>query len=180
MKKIPLNIEWSTELLLKDTLSELEQDWLFDNASLTQKLRRLSDDQFFVEVLLGSWQLAREDECQKLNIAPDKACWIREVLLFGADRPWVYARSVASKTSLNHIHYNLDTIGSKPLGEILFSDDSFRRSPLEVTRYPMSLLPAGQQYSNLWARRSNFINNEINVLVQEIFLPDFWQKLQRG
>ncbi len=178
MKKISLNIDWSIEFLLKNKITALERNWLFNADSLTQRLVSLSNNQFNVEVLSESWQSIRGDECQKLGITVDKRCWVREVLLYGENTAWVYARSVAVETSLNHRQYNLSNIGSKPLGAILFSDDNFKRSPLEAARYPVSLLPTHQQYLNLWARRSSFINNEVNVLVQEIFLPAFWQKLQ--
>lgn len=179
MKKTALNIDWSAEVLIQHKITRLERDWLFNGASLTHRLTQLSNNQFSVEVLSASRQLAREDESQKLGITSERQCWVREVLLCGANEAWVYARSVALETNLNHTHYNLNNIGSKPLGAILFSDDSFKRTPLEVAHYPMSLLPSNQQYPDLWARRSSFINNEINVLVQEIFLPSFWQKLQR-
>lgn len=180
MKPIPLSIDWSAQTLLKNKLTSLEQDWLFDSSSLTQRLMLLSDNQFSVEVLEESWQLVREDECEKLGISSDKLCWVREVLLYGTNEPWVYARSVALETGLNHNQYNLSNLGNRPLGAVLFSDDSFKRSPLEATHYPMSLLPINQQFSGLWGRRSSFINNQINVLVQEVFLPDFWQQAKRN
>lgn len=138
----------------------------------------LSNGEFFVEVLSESWQYLREDECSKLEISLNKKCWVREVFLYGMEVPWVYARSIVLDTGLNHPQYALKNIGKKPLGAILFADNSFKRTLIEVTHYPIKFLPNKQRSADLWARRSCFMNSEVNVLVQEVFLPAFWQKNQ--
>lgn len=172
-----LTLLWQDQASLTEVLSEEQQDWLFNEASLTKRLTSLSHGQFAVNVLLEEWQSLRKDEYQKLGISAAQPGWVREVLLLGQGEPWVYARSVAMQTELNNAYYNLTNIGSKSLGSILFSDDSFHRTPLELVRYPMELLPPELANSNLWGRRSCFINQHLNIIVQEVFLPCFWQQL---
>lgn len=179
MNKNLVNIKWYSQTALQGKITALEADWLFNKDSLTKRLTELSQHQFAVEVLLEEWQLLRPDEYQKLAAPTDKKGWLREVFLTGCGEPWVYARSVAMQTDLKNAEYDLTNIGGKSLGSILFIDKTFQRTPLEATRYPMQLLPASHQFANLWGRWSSFVNDEVNVLVQEIFLPAFWQALAR-
>lgn len=172
-----LTMIWRDQASLTEVLSEEQHDWLFNEESLTKRLTELSHGQFAVNVLLEEWQLLRKDEYQMLGVAATQLGWVREVLLLGQGEPWVYARSVAMQTDLNNPHYNLTNIGSKSLGSILFSDKSFHRTPLEFVRYPIELLPVDLAYSDLLGRRSRFINQHVNIMVQEVFLPWFWQQL---
>lgn len=178
MKNNLLDIKWSTQSELYDQVTKQEADWLFNEDSLTQRLTAVSQQQFSIEVLLEEWQILRQDEYQKLATSIDKKGWVREVFLKGCGEPWVYARSVALQTDLKNDQYDLTNIGEKSLGSILFIDKTFQRTPLEATLYPIELLPTTHQFHNLWGRWSSFINKEVNVIVQEIFLPAFWQKLQ--
>ncbi|UYZ84481.1 chorismate lyase [Entomomonas sp. E2T0] len=178
MKNNLLAIKWRTQSKLYEQLTEQEADWLFNEDSLTQRLTTVSQQQFSIEVLLEEWQILRPDEYQKLAAPIDKKGWVREVFLKGGGEPWVYARSVALQTDLKNDQYDLTNIGEKSLGSILFIDKTFQRTPLEATRYPVELLPTTHQFQNLWGRWSSFINEEVNVIVQEIFLPAFWQKLE--
>lgn len=178
MNNNPLTIKWCTESVLQEQVTELEADWLFNEDSLTQRLTAVSQQQFSIEVLLEEWQTLRQDEYQKLAAPIDKKGWVREVFLKGCGEPWVYARSVALQTDLKNDQYDLTNIGEKSLGSILFIDKTFQRTPLEATRYPVELLPITHQFQNLWGRWSSFINEEVNVIVEEIFLPAFWRKLQ--
>ena len=75
-------------------------DWLFDPGSLTRRLIQLSDDHFGVRVLLQDWQPLRDEECLALGVPSGSQGWVREVCLLGHGEPWVFARSVAARSSL--------------------------------------------------------------------------------
>ena len=85
---------------------------------------------------------------------------VREVELIGYGQPVVFARSVIPKNTDTD---NILTIGSKPLGEILFNDPTIARGQLEVG-----------SYNNTWARRSTFTIAETKLLVSEIFLEELY------
>lgn len=172
-----LVIKWLEASELVGQLSTQEYEWLFNDHSLTQRLTELSHNQFSVEVLREQWQSLRMDEYMALQADTSQQGWVREVLLKGGGEPWVYARSVAMQTGLNNPQCDLTTMGNKPLGSVLFMDEHFKRTPLEVAYYPKVLLPEVYQDVSLWGRRSNFINEDLNVLVQEVFLPAFWQRI---
>lgn len=159
-------------------LTGLQRDWLLDEGSLTQRLTQQSHNRFKVELLHQGWEALRADECQSLAVQPQAEGWIREVFLCGNHQPWVFARSVASRESLlAATQIDLAHLGNRPLGELLFQTQGFQRGPLELCRYPELWLPESVRVSGLWARRSCFTQGALQILVAEIFLPDFWQQL---
>ncbi|OAI93689.1 chorismate--pyruvate lyase family protein [Pseudomonas putida] len=149
-------------------------DWLFDQGSLTRRLTRLSRDHFSVTPLFEGWQALRDDECLALGLAPGSEGWVREVYLRGHGEPWVFARSVAGRQALRDDGLDLEALGSRSLGELLFCDQGFVRQAIEVCHYPRAWLPAGQAADNLWGRRSRFDRGALGVLVAEVFLPGLW------
>lgn len=116
----------------------------------------------------------RDDECEALSLPYGSQGWIREVYLRGHQQPWVFARSVAAKHALQEDGLHMDELGTRSLGELLFSDQGFERRPLQVCRYPRHWLPAADQADNLWGRRSCFVRAALSVLVAEVFLPAMW------
>ncbi|WP_373416388.1 chorismate lyase [Pseudomonas sp. ABC1] len=150
-------------------------DWLFDQGSLTRRLTAQSDGHFDVQPLDEGWQPLRHDECTALGGAPGSIGWVREVYLRGHRQPWVFARSVALRSALEHSGLDLERLGSRSLGELLFSDQAFDRGELETCRYPADWLPGQVREDGLWARRSCFRRGELGVLVAEIFLPELWR-----
>lgn len=150
------------------------RDWLFNEDSLTRRLTALSADGFSVAPLAEGWQRLRSDECAALSLADGCQGWVREVFLRGHGRPWVFARSVAARSALEGSGLNLAELGSRSLGELLFSDRAFDRGALQVCRYPAAWLPAEVRAERLWARRSCFSRGALGVLVAEVFLPALW------
>ena len=163
-----------------DESDALTRQWLFDQQSLTRRLSALSDQAFSVIPLKQAQERLREDECTALHLPPQSLGWVREVYLCGHDEPWVFARSVASLKTFNRPELDLGGLGARSLGERLFSDPAFTRGPLEACHYPKHWLPTAVQQPNLWARRSCFSQGSAHILVTEVFLPAFWQRLERA
>ncbi|CAI3937361.1 MULTISPECIES: chorismate--pyruvate lyase family protein [Commensalibacter] len=167
---------WQNYNEIKDQLSIVEKDWLFDKGSLTKRLIELSQNAFSLEILSEKKQFLREDEYTILNISSLQQAWVREVILKGNDTPWVYARSIILSDSIKENDpETLKNIGKQPLGSMLFNRGSFNRSIIEVTRYPKEIISLEYIHTYLWARRSCFKSNTQTILVQEIFLPEFWK-----
>lgn len=152
-------------------------DWLFDEGSLTRRLTEISDNTFSVLPLYEGWQVLRPDECAALDLPQGVQGWVREVYLRGHGEPWVFARSVAGKHSLHEGGLNMDELGTRSLGELLFSDQAFERGAMQVCHYPRNGLPQADQADHLWARRSRFVRGKLSVLVAEVFLPKLWAAL---
>ncbi|OWJ95439.1 chorismate--pyruvate lyase [Pseudomonas sp. A46] len=165
---------WLTAAQLHPAPAAGIRDWLFDQGSLTRRLTALSDNAFSVTPLVEGWQPLRTDECSALGIPAGSLGWVREVFLRGHGDIWVFARSVAARAALEGSGLDLHQLGSRSLGELLFSDRAFDRGAIEVTRYPAAWLPAEVRAERLWGRRSCFSRGELGVLVAEIFLPALW------
>lgn len=158
--------------------SPLALEWLFHEDSLTRRLTWLSDDRFCVKPQFEGWQRLREDECAALHLPEGSEGWVREVYLLGRDERWVFARSVAARSALEHDGLHMDELGTRSLGELLFSDKAFARGPLQVCRYPAQWLPETDAQQGLWGRRSCFSRGALSILVAEVFLPTAWRAIE--
>ena len=127
--------------------------WLDDDQSLTAKLKRKFDD-FAVNVLLQTQLEPHQNEVAILDFTGDSI--IREVELLGNTQVMVFARSVIPITNDTK---DLLSIGSKPLGEVLFNDPTIIRGPLQITHT-----------GSTWGRRSIFTIGTTKLLVSEFFL----------
>ncbi len=133
--------------------------WLLDGRSLSAKLRNKYVD-FRVNVLSQQENNPYQCELELIDIDIKHTTIVREVELIGGNRPVVFARSVIPKTPDTE---KILAIGSKPLGEILFDDQSIKRGQLEVG-----------EYHHTWARRSTFTITNTKLLVSEIFLEHLY------
>ncbi|MDU8606196.1 chorismate--pyruvate lyase family protein [Pseudomonas syringae group sp. 247E2] len=162
---------WLKREQLIDAPEPIMLDWLFNQDSLTRRLDRLSDGGLSVFPQFEGWQALRRDECLALGLPLASEGWVREVYLCGNDSNWVFARSVAARSALQDGGLNMDELGTRSLGELLFSDPAFARGTLEVCHYPEAWLPDAVAAGGLWARRSRFSRGALSMLVAEVFLP---------
>jgi len=151
--------------------------WLLDRGSLTQRLVAASDGQFRVRILNQGIVKPRRTEAQALGIANHHLAVVREVILYGSDQPWVYARSVLPLSSLTGRLARLRKLDERPLGALLFADPTMRRGKLELARVLPGKVALPRELgifdTPLWGRRSVFYVAEKPLLVSEIFLPTF-------
>lgn len=147
--------------------------WLLDPGSLTELLVAASGGDFRVEVLAQSLRRPAREERMALGLPERRVALVREVLLHGRGKPWVYARSVVPLAVLRGRHGFLRHLGDKPLGALLFRDAAIRRGAIEVARRIPPPLPGRPPSGPLWARRSLFHLGRQRVLVAEMFLPGF-------
>jgi chorismate--pyruvate lyase len=172
------------EWLLRDQLIEAPEaavlEWLFHEDSLTRRLTRLSRDGFSVTPLSEGWQRLRIDECVALQLPEGSEGWVREVYLLGRGEKWVFARSVAGRAALENDGLHMDELGTRSLGELLFSDRAFARGPLQICQYPAQWLPDADTAHGLWGRRSCFSRGTLSILVAEVFLPTVWRVVDQA
>ncbi len=142
--------------------------WLSDDGSLTTRLTQLAKGDFHVEILNEGWGKARADEHSALSVKPGDDVWIREVLLFGEDKPWVYARTVMNQAAINGELKEFTKVGTRPLGAILFNSDVCTRGPIDVALAELSSIDLPRP-----SRRSCFYYANHPIIVAESFLPAF-------
>lgn len=177
-KHLSLPVNWHERESLGNAAEPLVLQWLFHQDSLTRRLTTLSSDHFSVTPLFEGWQVLRDDECLALELPERSVGWVREVYLRGHGEKWVFARSVAARSTLLESGLHMDKLGTRSLGELLFCDPAFDRGTLQVCRYPASWLPVADAAEELWGRRSCFSRGPLKILVAEVFLPTLWQTIR--
>lgn len=153
------------------------RSWLLDQGSLTQRLIHASGNRFRVEILKQEIETPRLSELRALNMPQRQQALVREVLLYGGDDAWVYARSILPLSTLTGSLRRLRKLDNRPLGALLFKDTTMQRGPIEIACITPgnSQLPRAVRYFKepLWGRRSVFSLSKKPILVCEIFLPTF-------
>lgn len=142
------------------------RSWLQDSGSLTDRVE--SACSVFNLTLIGEGE-AQLHACerQSLHINGTDNHTVREVLLCGDERPWVFARSVIPPELMSS---EFNQLGEEPLGRRLFNDARFRRGEFEVCRIRHTAFTPEIELP-LWGRRSVFYFQQHALLVAELFLP---------
>lgn len=141
------------------------QAWLLERGSLTLRLKKTCPD-LSVQVLEQGLTSALPDEYQRLNLKPNQPVWLRCVKIKCADLPLIYARTVIPNFNADNPWQQIQTLGTKPLGEILFSRHDLKRSDFEFCN--------SGHWPNLaqayLARRCVFEQQGFPLLLTEVFL----------
>lgn len=154
-------------------------DWLLEPGSLTARLKQHCQT-FQVEVLKQQWSQAFLSERHSLNIPERRWANIREVKLICDGKPWVFARTVIPRATLTGKECSLLSMGTKPLGHLLFQHPQMMRAPFEIAEikpqhYQFQFAKTGNEKSNtcLYARRSLFFLAGKPLSVSEVFTSYF-------
>ncbi|MCV9878817.1 chorismate lyase [Brenneria izbisi] len=152
-------IEWFTDP--PTTVPASIEGWLMETGSMT---RRLDDccERLVVTICNERFILPRELLNDELAHLPaSEHYWLREVVLHGDGRPWLFGRTLIPQQTLDDAGDALTKIGNTPLGHYLFQQDALTRD------YIHTGCCAG-----LWARRSRLCLSGSPFLLTELFLPE--------
>ncbi|MBC8954739.1 chorismate lyase [Xenorhabdus sp. PB62.4] len=130
---------------------------------------------------VGSMTHRFEQHCQQVSVAPSRECfitaeelgdeskhlpvsekyWLREVVLYGDNIPWLLGRTVIPAETLTGPDRKLVDVGTVPLGRYLFSGNNLTRDYIQI----------GWQESR-WVRSSLLRLSGKPLLLTEVFLPE--------
>ncbi len=174
------SIQWFSPEEIIDLPKSSLTNWLLSPESLTQKLRSHCDE-FEVKVLGEGTLIPFDNEFTN----QDKV-WVREVLLCLDGTPWVFARTLIPGSLLNKKKNELLNLGTRPLGELLYTNDEFTPGKIEVAHFTpcqkLAELTESLQQSvteELWGRRRYFSYQDDQLIVGETFLPAARQAIER-
>jgi len=175
---------WKPEKLIRRiTNNQKLINWLNLKTSLTAKLRRECAE-LRVEILSETYEEPMLSEAQALGLSITDKAWVRCVLLKCQNQNWVYARTIIPNLQPQNPWHELQTLGTKPLGEILFEMNNIDRSPFGFGQDLISVWPhlntqisPAKQKKMGYARRSLFQRQQHPLLLTEVFLPDFQDKV---
>jgi len=152
--------------------------WLRDHGSLTRRIQERCAGFEVRKVHSGLARIAL-DESALLGTAPHQLAYSREVYLFADNYPVIFAHSVVAREHLFGTWTEVRSLGSKPLGAMLFAHPLVERKPLHYkalrSSHPLYRRAAAvliDPPNRLWARRSLFHLHGAPLLVTEVFLPE--------
>ena len=153
---------WLSDSQLKTHLKKQNiLEWLNEEGSITTKIS--SDSNFKLEILSDDLGIAEDEEYLALDIASEEVR-IREVVLYGDLVPLVYARSIIPNLTSSKGYPGLGTIGSKPLGDLLFQSALFIKTRREFAQFETSSKEV------IWGRRTHYLVQGYPLSVMEVFL----------
>lgn len=173
-----MKLQWQNkETALLDISNIATHDFLFHEDSLTRFIQQRYEGEFSMELISESLHLALPDETQFLSLQRDEITFIRKSRLKCGDRAVVYARTIMPQKTIEGENQWLTTLGTKPLGDILFNDETTYRSDMRYAKIPVDCELHEEATKNLnitselWGRQSLFYTKEQPLLITEIFLP---------
>ena len=153
---------WLNNTQLKSCLKKQNiLEWLNEEGSITAKIS--SDSKFKLKILSDDIGNAEDEEYLALNI-PSQKVRIREVILYGDLVPLVYARSIIPNQTSSKGYPGLGSIGSKPLGDLLFQSELFIKTHREFAQFQTP------DKEVIWGRRTHYLVRGYPLSVMEVFL----------
>ncbi|WP_305909142.1 chorismate lyase [Methylomarinum sp. Ch1-1] len=161
---------------LRHSLPEDVSSWVYEAGSLTRRLRGFYRNSFAVKILFHQWKPAFLSESRQLHLPYQQYNLIREVLLHADGKPLILARTILPKKTINIAKRNLSHLGTRPLGEVIFSYPDLERLQLDISAVPPVIWrpPLREQIDlkhTVWGRRTIYAIQKHPLLVSEFFLP---------
>ena len=161
---------------IRHTLPENVQSWTYEPGSLTQRLRDCYGDAIGVKILLQQWTAPFLTERKLMGLPENKYSLIREVLLHADGKPLILARTIIPSGTIKVAKSNLSHLGSRPLGEVIFSYPKLERIEMGValigtSTWTKHAQAEGHISQSIWGRRTVYAIAQRQMLVSEFFLP---------
>ena len=155
--------KWLLEPELRMHLNNAEDlSWLLEDGSITQKISGMAI--FQLEIIRDQLGLASMNEYWALGLFPQPVR-VREVILSGNNQPMVYAKSIIPFSTSSKGYPELEKIGSKPLGDLIFTSDLF----IKESRMFAPFIKHGDP-SKVWGRKTNYSVQGYPFSIMEVFL----------
>ena len=156
-------------------MTPAEANWLNEVGSLTRRLKANFPQQFRVQVLGQSWCQPFQEDARSLGLRHGRRAMIREVQLISRDQVLICARTTIPPKTLHGLK-RLARVGSRSLGEVIFSYPDLQRTGLDLALiHRDSAMPLLQRAmgdtDRIWGRRNTYRIAGRPFLVSEFFLP---------
>lgn len=161
----------------RQQLPESVQSWAYEGGSLTQRLRDYYGSSVAVTILLHKWGMPYLTERKQLESPLQRFCLIREVMLHTKGKPLLLARTIIPEATIKVAHRNLAHLGTRPLGEVIFSYPDLERITMDLALIvPTTWAGQARQIADInqpvWGRRTVYAMQKRPMLVSEFFMPE--------
>jgi len=161
---------------LRHSLPESVASWTYESGSLTRRLRGYYGNAVKVKILYHRRLTPFLSERKLLGQPEHRYCLTREVMLHANGMPLILARTIMPEQTIKSAHRNLSHLGTRPLGEVIFSYPDLERLELQIARLnPSDWSPAALEWGAInapvWGRRTVYAIMHQPLLVNEFFMP---------
>ncbi|MGR9114492.1 MAG: chorismate--pyruvate lyase family protein [Gammaproteobacteria bacterium] len=152
------------------------QSWIYEPGSITRRLRSYYGNAVQVKILFHQWQVPFLSERRLLKIRNSRYALTREVLLHADGTPLVLARTIIPEATVKGARRNLSHLGTRPLGEVIFSYPKLERLEMDFTLAAPRIWSPEALLENhidqaIWGRRTVYAIRHRKMLINEFFLP---------
>ena len=167
---------------LRHQIPQSVQSWVYEAGSLTQRLRDSFGSGLKVTVLYHDRQKPFISETRLLQLPLQQKTLVREVLLSADGQPLIVARTIIPIKTLIGAQKNLSRLGTRPLGEVIFSYPDLQRlemdcSCVKLACWTDSIKQQVGIVKPVWGRRTVYAIKGHELLVNEFFLPNVINEL---
>ncbi len=158
-------------------LPEPVQSWAYEPGSLTKRLRDYYGNAINVNLLFHEWRSPYVSERKQLDLPLHRYALTREVMLYTGNTPLLLARTIIPEETIKVAHRNLSHLGTRPLGEVIFSYPDLERITMDLALLtPATWAKQAQETANIeepvWGRRTVYAIQKRPLLISEFFLPE--------
>ena len=155
--------QWiSYEAMNAQLKNKIIKSWLLEEGPITKRIE--SNEKFELKLLrddLGNVNKLDRSFLGHLN----GDMKIREVILYGNQNPRVYAQSIIPVETINKGLSKLGKLGTKPLGDILFEKNIFKKENTVFAKFK-------DKKNIFWGRKTKYHVKNKPFSVMEVFLID--------
>ena len=155
--------QWiSYEAMNAQLKNKIIKSWLLEEGPITKRIE--SNEKFELKLLrddLGNVNKLDRSFLGHLN----GDMKIREVILYGNQNPRVYAQSIIPVETINQGLSKLGKLGTKPLGDILFEKNIFKKENTVFAKFK-------DKKNIFWGRKTKYNVKNKPFSVMEVFLID--------
>ncbi|MGH8474632.1 MAG: chorismate--pyruvate lyase family protein [Methylococcales bacterium] len=162
---------------IQSTIPRSQASWIYEKCSLTRRIKKTCATHFRVQVLNQCWARPWPDEARVLELPRHQVALVREVQLFCRLSPLIVARTIIPRSTLKGAQRRLSSLGTRPLGEVIFTYPTLARHRLDITQVQPSdwnprFAAALAIAPPVWGRRTVYAIAGRRLLVCEFFLPE--------
>tara|TARA_X000000368_G_scaffold379255_1_gene334219 strand:- start:9460 stop:9948 length:489 start_codon:yes stop_codon:yes gene_type:complete len=151
--------------------NKIIKSWLLEEGPITKRIK--TNEEFKLKLIhddLGRANKSERSFLGYLNGDKDSIKMnIREVILYGNKNPKVYARSVIPIETINQGLSKLGELGAKPLGDILFEKNIFKKENTVYAKFKWFSSFISEK-SIFWGRKTKYNVKNKPFSVMEVFL----------
>mgnify|MGYP001156838444 CR=1 FL=1 len=152
---------WISNQAMEDELqNNIIKSWLLEEGPITSRIK--SNELFKLSLIKDQIEKVDLQEIEFLGKEIGQVK-IREVILFGDEQPRVFARSLIPVKTIKDGFSKLGELGTKPLGDILFEREVFKKIEVVYAKFTNS-------ENIFWGRKSKYLVKNLPLSVMEVFL----------